>query len=84
MAICCRNAEHVISRLTLGGQKVCDPMMGEGTSGIAAVRLGRRFIGKEIDADKFEIAKTRIGDINHTNRTEVKDQKMNYNIDYRV
>ena len=29
-------AEHVISRLTVEGQLVCDPMMGEGTSSIAA------------------------------------------------
>ena len=54
-------AEHVISRLTVEGQVVCDPMMGEGTTGVAAVRLGRRFIGIEIDSDKFKIAKTRIG-----------------------
>jgi site-specific DNA-methyltransferase (adenine-specific) len=43
-------------------------MMGSGTTGAAAVKLRRRFIGIEIDSDKFEIAKTRIGDINHTNR----------------
>jgi 16S rRNA G966 N2-methylase RsmD len=68
-------AEHVISRLTLEGQTVFDPMMGSGTTGAAAVKLRRRFIGVEIDSDKFEVAKTRIGDINHTNKTEVKDQR---------
>jgi site-specific DNA-methyltransferase (adenine-specific) len=68
-------AEHVISRLTLEGQTVFDPMMGSGTTGAAAVKLGRRFMGIEIDSDKFEIAKTRIGDVNHTNRTEFKDQR---------
>jgi hypothetical protein len=68
-------AEHVISRLTVEGQRVCDPMMGEGTTGIAAVRLSRSFIGIEIDYDKFEIAKTRVGDIDHANRTEAKRQK---------
>jgi DNA modification methylase len=49
-------------------------MMGSGTTGAAAVKL-RRFIGIEIDSDKFEVAKTRIGDVNHTNKTEVKDQR---------
>ena len=69
-------AEHVISRLTVEGQVVCDPMMGEGTTGIVAVRLGRRFIGIEIDSDKFKIAKSRIGNINHTSKSSGEDQKM--------
>jgi 16S rRNA G966 N2-methylase RsmD len=53
-------AEHVISRLTVEGQTVCDPMMGEGTSGVAATKLGRKFIGIEIDSDRFDVAKVRI------------------------
>lgn len=53
-------AEHVISRLTVKGQTVCDPMMGEGTSGVAATKLGRRFIGIEIKLDRFDVAKARI------------------------
>jgi hypothetical protein len=39
---------------------VCDPFMGSGTTGVAAVRLGRRFIGIEIEPKYFEIAKRRI------------------------
>jgi 16S rRNA G966 N2-methylase RsmD len=53
-------AEHVISRLTVEGQTVCDPMMGEGTSGVAATKLGRRFIGIEVDSERFDVAKARI------------------------
>jgi 16S rRNA G966 N2-methylase RsmD len=53
-------AEHVISRLTVEGQTVCDPMMGEGTSGVAATKLGRRFIGIEINSERIDIAKARI------------------------
>ncbi len=41
---------------------ILDPFMGSGTTGVAAVRLGRRFIGVEIDPDYFEIAKRRIQD----------------------
>ncbi|MGH9925534.1 MAG: DNA-methyltransferase, partial [Nitrososphaera sp.] len=56
-------AAHVISRLTYEGQTVFDPMMGSGTTGAAAIQLGRKFIGIEIDSDKFEIAEARIGRI---------------------
>jgi len=41
---------------------VIDPFMGSGTTGVAAVKLGRRFIGIEIDAGYFEIAKRRISE----------------------
>jgi predicted RNA methylase len=39
---------------------ICDPCMGVGTTGVAAVRLGRKFIGIEIEPKYFEIAKRRI------------------------
>jgi 16S rRNA G966 N2-methylase RsmD len=60
-------AAHVISRLTYEGQTVFDPMMGSGTTGAAAIQLGRKFIGIEIDSDKFEIAESRIGSISRPN-----------------
>ena len=53
-------AEHVISRLTVEGQTVFDPMMGSGTSGAAAIKLARKFIGIEIASDEFEVAEARI------------------------
>lgn len=62
-------AEHVISRLTVGGQTVFDPMMGSGTTGAAAVLDDRKFIGIEIESGKFEIAKARIGEAIRTYRS---------------
>lgn len=53
-------AEHIISRLTVENQVVFDPMMGAGTTGVAALRLKRHFIGIEIDKQMFEIAGKRI------------------------
>ena len=41
---------------------VLDPFMGSGTTGVACVRTGRKFIGIELDAKYFEIAKRRISD----------------------
>lgn len=40
---------------------ICDPYMGSGPVGIAAVRAGRRFIGIEIEQKYFDIACKRIG-----------------------
>ncbi len=39
---------------------VLDPFMGSGTTGVACVNLGRKFIGIEIDPDYFDIACRRI------------------------
>lgn len=39
---------------------ICDPYMGSGTTGVACMRLGRRFIGIEIDRRYFDIACERI------------------------
>lgn len=44
------------------GDIVCDPFMGSGTTGVAAVRLGRKFIGIECEPKYFEIACRRISD----------------------
>ena len=41
---------------------VLDPFMGSGTTGVAAVQMGRRFIGIERDPKYFEIACKRIED----------------------
>jgi DNA modification methylase len=53
-------AEYIIKNLTLENQTVLDPMMGSGTTGIASLNLGRKFIGIEINPETFEIAKVRI------------------------
>jgi DNA modification methylase len=52
-------AEYIIKNLTLANQTVLDPMVGSGTTAIAALNLKRKFIGIEKDNEKFLIAKTR-------------------------
>ena len=39
---------------------VLDPFMGSGTTGVACAKLGRKFIGIELDEDYFNIACERI------------------------
>lgn len=39
---------------------VLDPFMGSGTTGVAAVNLGRPFIGIEIEPKYFDIARARV------------------------
>ena len=41
---------------------VCDPYMGVGTSGIAAVIEKRKFIGAELKREYFDLAQKRIKD----------------------
>lgn len=48
--------------LTDAGQSVLDPFMGSGTTGVACVKLGRKFTGIELDLDYFDIACKRIED----------------------
>jgi DNA modification methylase len=46
----------------LKAKTILDPYMGSGTTGVAAIKLGRKFIGIEIEPKYFDIACRRIGD----------------------
>ncbi len=43
-------------------QTILDPFMGSGTTGVACVQLGRKFIGIELEPRYFDIACRRISD----------------------
>lgn len=49
-----------VEAFTDPAETILDPFMGSGTTGVAAVRLGRKFIGIEIEPKYFEIARRRI------------------------
>ena len=53
---------HYIRNSSDFGQTVLDPFMGVGSTGSAAVRLGRKFIGIEIEPKYFDLACRRISD----------------------
>lgn len=52
--------KKIISIASNEGDCVFDPFMGVGSSGVAALSLGRRYIGFELDKNYFEAAHGRI------------------------
>jgi len=52
-------ADHITSWSNTG-ETILDPFMGSGTTGVAAVQMGRKFIGIEREERYFEIACKRI------------------------
>ena len=57
-----RLMSELIADFTNPGDVVFDPFMGVGTTGVAALMAGRRFIGCETNPMWFEFAKKRIED----------------------
>lgn len=51
---------EILSDFTRAGQTICDPFMGSGTTGVAAVALGRRFVGIEQNERWFDLSRRRI------------------------
>ena len=49
-----------VERFTERGESILDPYMGSGTTGVAAIRAGRSFIGIEREPKYFDIACRRI------------------------
>ena len=45
-----------VRKHTTPGDLIIDPFMGSGTTGVAALQLGRKFIGIELDPEYFDVA----------------------------
>ena len=56
--------ENLVINSSLQGGVVLDCFMGSGTTGVACKKLGRSFIGCEINEEYFKIAERRINDTN--------------------
>lgn len=59
-------AEYVIEKLTNEGGVVLDCFMGSGTTGIAALRSKRKFIGIDQDQSCVEISRARLAEACHS------------------
>jgi len=53
-------ADVLIRQSSNTGDVVCDPFMGSGSVGIAALRLGRRFLGNDLNPQAVRIAAQRL------------------------
>ena len=51
---------RIITAATQPGDSILDPFMGSGTTGVAAMELGRRFTGIEMNEEYFKLAQKRI------------------------
>jgi modification methylase len=52
--------EALVADFTDPGDIILDPFCGSGTTGVAAIRLGRRFVGIERDPTYAQLARDRI------------------------
>lgn len=52
--------DWLINRLSFQNQIIFDPFMGSGTTGVSALKYGRKFIGCELDSEYFKVSEKRI------------------------
>ena len=62
MQWCIKQIPQTLTGLSEDNIHVLDPFMGSGTTGVACAKMGRKFIGIEIDEKYFDIACKRIED----------------------
>ncbi len=63
--------EQLIRLYTFKNDLVLDPFMGSGSALVAAARLGRRYVGYDLEKTYVEIARRRVAEVQQPNRTEV-------------
>ncbi len=67
--------ERLLHLYTYVGDVVLDPFMGSGSTGVAAVRTGRHYIGYELDEEFAEVARKRIADATRAHSFELPANK---------
>jgi site-specific DNA-methyltransferase (adenine-specific) len=64
-------AEVLIAQSTQPGELVADPFMGSGSVGVAALRLGRRFLGNDLNPEAVAITERRLRELTGTSAASV-------------
>jgi len=54
--------EFLVQAFSRVGETVCDPFLGTGTTGVAALQLGRQFVGADVDEDALMLARARLAE----------------------
>ena len=54
--------QQFLSTYAQNAKTICDPFMGSGTTGVAAISMGRKFIGIEIEPKHFDASCKRIAE----------------------
>jgi adenine-specific DNA-methyltransferase len=52
--------QDLIEAITVPGATVLDPFSGSGSTGVAAIKTGRRFLGIELSREYFDISSERL------------------------
>jgi len=53
-------SEVFLRQSSIAGDLLVDPFMGSGSSGVAALTLGRRFAGNDVSSDSLKLARERL------------------------
>ena len=64
-------SEVVINQSSQAGDLVADPFMGSGSVGVAAVKLGRRFIGTDLNPEAVRWSADRLGKFGEGHQPDV-------------
>ena len=56
-------SEVLVGQSSTAGEVIADPFMGSGSAGVAALRLGRRFVGNDINPEAVRLANQRLSEL---------------------
>lgn len=68
-------AETLVSQSTSPGELVLDPFMGSGSTGVAAVRQQRAFLGNDLCIEAVDIARGRLLDLGASEAAELATRR---------
>jgi len=67
--------EQLIRLYTFENDLVLDPFMGSGSALVAAARLGRRYVGYDLDADYVALARARVAEVVSSPRLDGMEER---------